>query len=137
MVEDSAASMADSAVNNTKSILSRIVDTINSDVDTQPTIRPVVDLSNVTDSANSINSLFTMAPSIGVMSNIGAISSMMNRNQNRGNDDVVSAIDALSKRLGNTSGDTYNINGLTYDDGSNITDAVKTIIRAARIERRT
>ena len=137
MVEDSAASMADSAVNNTKSILSRIVDTINSDVDTQPTIRPVVDLSDVTDSANSINGLFTMTPSIGVMSNIGAISSMMNRNQNRGNDDVVSAIDALSKRLGNTSGDTYNINGLTYDDGSNITDAVKTIIRAARIERRT
>ena len=78
-----------------------------------------------------------MTPSIGVMSNIGAISSMMNRNQNRGNDDVVSAIDALSKRLGNTSGDTYNINGVTYDDGSNITDAVKTIVRAARIERRT
>ena len=64
---------------------------------------------------------------------------MMNqRNQNGVNSDVVSAINKLRKDLGNTrGGDTYNVNGVTYDDGSNISNAVKSIVRAARIERRT
>ena len=31
---------------------------------------------------------------------------------------------------------SYNINGITYDDGSNIVNAVETLVRAARIERR-
>ena len=50
--------------------------------------------------------------------------------------DVISAINELSKNLGNVGGDTYNINGVTYDDGSNITNAVQTIVRAATVGRR-
>ena len=61
---------------------------------------------------------------------------MMNSNQNGTNDDIVSAIKELSNKIDDVSGDTYNINGITYDDGSNITDAVKTLVRAARVERR-
>ena len=61
---------------------------------------------------------------------------MMNRNQNGANDDVVSAINDLGKAISNMSGDTYSINGITYDDGSNITNAVQSIVRAARQERR-
>ena len=33
-------------------------------------------------------------------------------------------------------GNTYQINGITYDDGSNVVGAVETLVRAARIERR-
>ena len=61
---------------------------------------------------------------------------MMNSRQNGNNGDVISAINELGKRIGNASGNTYQINGVTYDDGSNISDAVKTIVRAARVERR-
>ena len=61
---------------------------------------------------------------------------MMN-NQNRSGDDVVSAIKDLSSKLDNRSGDTYTVNGITYDDGSNIADAVKSLVRAAKVERRT
>ena len=52
------------------------------------------------------------------------------------NSEVVSAIKDLKNSMpvaGNTS---YNINGITYDDGSNIVNAVETLVRAARIERR-
>ena len=77
-----------------------------------------------------------MSPSVGVLSNVRSINSMMNRNQNGANDDVVSAINDLGKAISNMSGDTYSINGITYDDGSNITNAVQSIVRAARQERR-
>ena len=62
---------------------------------------------------------------------------MMNRRiQNGANTDVVSAIDKLRKDLGNIGGTSYTVNGITYDDGSAMSDAVKSIIRAARVERR-
>ena len=79
--------------------------------------------------------MFGLNPSVATLSRIGAISSMMN-NQNGANDDVISAIKDLGRKLGNSSGDTYTISGITYDDGSNITDAVKTLVRAAKVERR-
>ena len=58
------------------------------------------------------------------------------RNRQNGNDDVISAIDKLGKSLGNSRGDIYSINGITYDDGSNIKEAVETLVRAAKVERR-
>lgn len=51
--------------------------------------------------------------------------------------EVIIAINNLRKDLNNLPrGNTYNINGLTYDDGSNVSEAVKSLIRASRIERR-
>ena len=137
LVEDSSISMANKAINSTKDAISRIGDFISSDVDTQPTIRPVIDLTDVRAGANSINRMFAMTPSLKTLSNVNSISRMMNTSQNGTNNDVISAIKDLGSRLGTSTGDTYQINGVTYDDGSNISDAVKAIVRAARIERRT
>jgi uncharacterized protein YukE len=114
----------------------KIATLIDSDMDVQPTIRPVLDLSDVEAGAGSIGSMFT-SESLGVSANLGAIRSAINRkNQNGTNDDIIRAIDKLGKGLDGVGGDTYQINGVTYDDGSNITDAVKTITRAALRERR-
>ena len=119
------------------STVSKIADVISSGIDTQPTIRPVLDLSDVESGVGTMSSMLDMNSSVGVMSNVSAISSMMSqRNQNGANDDIVSAIDKLSKKLDNVGGDTYSIGGITYDDGSNISEAVKSIVRAARVERR-
>ena len=137
MAEDSAVNMAHNAINGTKNAISKIADVINSDVDTQPTIRPILDLSNVTSGAGRINRMLNITPSVGVISNVRSINSMMNELQNGSNNRVVSAIDKLSKKLGNVSSNTYNINGITYEEGSDVSDAFKTIIRAAKIERRT
>ena len=130
-------SIAESAKSGLSNAISNVQNLIDGEVDVQPTIRPVVDLSDVEASAGVINGMFGMTPSIGVLSSLGSISHMMTKNQNGvSNSDVVSAIKDLGRKIGKTSGDTYNVNGVTYDDGSNINEAVKTLVRAARVERR-
>ena len=135
-VAAAAGNVGSHALETMRKSISGIGNLMGSDFDGQPTIRPVLDLSAVTAGANSINRMFDMSPSVGVMSTIGAISSSMNGRQNGVNGDVVAAIKDLGSKLGRTSGDTYQINGVTYDDGSNIIDAIETIVREARIERR-
>ena len=129
--------MANKALSGVSNAISHINDIITSDIDTQPTIRPVLDLSDISSGVGTISNMLGFSPSIGMLTNVGSISAMMNRNQNGANDDVISAINNLGRKLSNASGDIYNIDGITYDDSSNIADAVKTLVRAARVERRT
>ena len=131
-----AKTMAASAIDSTKQTISRLSQMLAMDVDAQPTIRPVMDLSDINSGVATMNGMLAMNPSVGVMTNIGAINASMRNRQNGNANDVISAINTLGKTLGNTRGDTYIIDGITYDDGSGINDAVQTLIRAARIERR-
>ena len=136
-VYNSAKDVGQTAVNAMTSTVSKIASAIDSDIDAQPTIRPVLDLSDVQSGAGTINSLFNAQHSVGLAANLNAIStSMAARNQNGVNDDVVSAISKLGKQLSNIGGNAIHINGITYDDGSNVSNAVSEIIRAIRIERR-
>ena len=128
--------MASKAKYGLSDAVAKISDVINSDIDAQPTIRPVLDLSDVRAGASSISRMFGANPSVGVMSNVRAITSMMNGNQNGGNDDVISAIKDLGNKISGKTGDTYQINGITYNDDSNVSDAVATLVRAVRVERR-
>lgn len=128
--------MASKAKYGLSDAVAKISDVINSDIDAQPTIRPVLDLSDVRAGASSISRMFGGNPSVGVMSNVLAITSMMNGNQNGGNDDVISAIKDLGNKISGKTGDTYQINGITYNDDSNVSDAVATLVRAVRVERR-
>jgi hypothetical protein len=137
-VRNSAVSMADTAIGTVSSSIARIAEMVNSDIDTQPTIRPVIDLSDVRSGVSAMNGMLDMNSSVGVRANLSAISSSMSlRGQNGANAEVVDAINKLRKELGNVGNTTtYTINGVTYDDGSNITDAVRTLVRAATMERR-
>ena len=111
--------------------LSKMVDM---SFDSSPTIRPVIDMTDIKKQANSISTLFS-DPLMSSTGNIRAIRTIVDNRQN-GNDDIVSSINKLRKDLGNV-GNTYNsINGITYDNGSEISEAVGTLVRAARIERR-
>lgn len=69
-VTGSAASMADAAIQTTKDTISRIVDVINSDVDTQPTIRPVFDLSEVETGAKRLNAMFSRNQAMSISSSM-------------------------------------------------------------------
>ena len=109
---------------------------ISEGIDDEFTIRPVLDLSDVQSGAAAINGMLGV-PSVGVAANLNAISTGMRTYRQNGGNDIVSAIDKLGRNLGNTTGDTYNINGITYDNGSEIQEAVSTLVRAAKIERRT
>lgn len=136
VVKDSATAMAKEAIVGTGNAISRIADLLSTDMDTEPTIRPVLDLSNVSAGANRLSNMLNLNPSVGVLSNLNTIGSGMNKNQNGAtNDDIISAIKSLGSKI-SSSGDTYSINGITIDDSGNVSEAVKTLVRAARLERR-
>ena len=134
------ASMAGSARSGLSGAIGKIRDLINGDLDAQPTIRPVVDLSNVSSGASAIKDMLGVGTSIGLLTNVGRIGAAVDRNnQNGSNDDVIMAINRLRKGLDSKGGgNNYTtINGISYDDGSNVSEAVRSLIRAAKIERRT
>lgn len=129
-------SMGETAFDSIRSALSGMNDIIDSDMDTTPTIRPVLDLTNVKATAGKLNGLFT-DPAFTPLANLRAIGNISARNNQNGNsDEVVRAINRLGKSLNNV-GNTYNsINSVTYDNGSEISNAVETLVRAATVGRR-
>ena len=130
-----AVAVSEGTINAVSNTLSRISDKLMDNIDSQPVIRPVVDLSNVEEGSRTIGSLMNTAGTIGMSSR--ALSNNIGRIQNGvTNGDVVSAIKDLQSQMANTGNTTYQINGITYDDGSNISNAVETLVRAARMERR-
>ena len=138
MINKSTANMTNTAIDGAQNAIDQIKNIMDIDTNVNPTIRPVLDLSNVKTGAGSINKLLKNGSTIGVSANINRVSSMMNlRSQNGGARDVVYAINKLRKDLGNVGNNTYNVNGITYDDGSNVASAVETLIRTAILERRS
>lgn len=136
LVYKSGSELGSTATDTISNAIRNLSTAVDTDIDTQPTIRPVLDLSNVESGVGALNGMFS-TQSVGVLANVGTVSSMMNRySQNGGNTDVVSAIDKLRSDFNSADRATYNINGITYDDGSNLRDAIETIIRFANIERR-
>lgn len=135
-VSNSAESVGNDAIKSMSGALSGISLAVDSDIDSQPSIRPVLDLSNIESGAGTIGDLLSMEPSVGVLANVGSISSLMNKRQNGGTLDILSAIESLGNKLGDRSSNVYNVNGITYDDGSNVAEAIGSLIRAAKIERR-
>ena len=136
-VKRASESMANTAVSSTAKLMSRVYDIAMNDTDVQPTISPIVDLDNVKAGAEAINGLLGNDILLGTTAKMSAINTAMNRkNQNGTTEGVISAIDRLRKDLGKTGNTTYNVNGITYDDGSSVSEAIETLIRAAKIERR-
>ena len=68
--------------------------------------------------------------------NIDSVRSMMSTRQNGTNRELLGAIDKLGKQMSNIQSNSYTINGITYDNGSEVADAIETLVRATRIERR-
>jgi hypothetical protein len=129
--------MSGGAVESITRSVSSISKLVESGMDSNPTIRPVLDLSDIKSGVSTMSGLLSFDSAVGVLANVGSINTMMSRrNQNRGNDDLINAINKLGKELGKTGGDTYQVNGVTYDDGSDIKNFAQAVIRQARIERR-
>ena len=138
VVSEATTYMGRLAMSGAEKTLSDMTSIINDDIDTQPTIRPVLDLTNVKKEAGYISGLFNSSASVGVDAELSSISTMMNRNRQNGvNDDVVGAINKLRKDVNGISKPTYNVGNVTYDDGSNVSDAVETLIRAIVVDGRS
>ena len=138
LVNMSSSDMANTVIDGVSNAISKISELINGDMDMQPTIRPVVDLSDVQTGVGAIAAMMPTGGTIGISGGFNTVATMMNRNrQNGNNDEVISAINKLDKSLNGLSKPTYNVGGITYDDGSAVSDAVQELIRAARIDRRS
>ena len=133
-VSSKVAQSAKAGLSNT---LKRIGEALDRDIELTPSIKPVLDLSEVRASAGAINKMLGGSYYASSIGNISAISTMMNSGQNgKTNEDVISAINGLKDTLDTKAGNTYTIGSITYDDGSEVSNAIKTLVRAARVERR-
>lgn len=129
-------SLADSSIDGLSQSISKIGSMLDSEMNVNPTIRPVMDLSEVKNGAASISDMLNSTNSIGI-GHANTIDRMMNsRVQNGSFTDVVSAVDRLRGALNDIGNTTYQVNGVTYDDGSNIARAVGDLTRAIRLEGR-
>lgn len=135
-VTDAAEGLGDAAKDSLASSMTSITDIFSDDLNAEPTITPVLDLSKVREGSSAINSMLNGGYNLGLMSNVGSISYGMNSiNQNDPVASLMNAIGGLKDSLSG-NGDTYIVNGITYDDGSNISNAVQNLVDAARIQRR-
>lgn len=133
VASDAATDVAKETSNSLTDALANISDMM--DANAQPTIRPVLDLSDVEAGASKMNDLFNANPLVGAVSKANSIGSSMSNGQN-GDFDIISAIKDLTNKISEGMGNSYVVNGITYDDGSAVADAVSGLVRAARIERR-
>ena len=137
-VSNSSIDMAKTAINNSKNALAVIASIVDGDIDVSPVIKPVVDLSDINSKSSAINGIFGTDPLVALRAEAGVINVAMNRkHQNGGNEEVVTAIDKLRKDIGNINNNSYTINGITYDNGSEVSDAIETLVRAIRIGKRS
>ena len=101
----------------------------------QPTITPVLDLSGVQNGASQMQSMLAGA-SVSASSANSISLSMNSRTAGASNTDIVKAINDLNKRMDSIQQNVYNVNGITYDDGSNVASAVGQLVNAMQIKRR-
>lgn len=136
-VDDPATRLARRAIDGVSNTISAISNALNGEIDTSLVITPVMDLSNVDNGVKTIRDMMAENNQFSMNADVsGAISNSIGNIQNgNNNEQLLQAIKDLKSSMTN-KGTTYNINGITYDDGSNVTGAVETLIRAARIERR-
>ena len=126
--------MAQSGLTDALSDLSNI---ISGDIDSNPVITPVLDLSSVKSEASNLSNILAIndALNLNAKTTAGVITTKIQNESTTA--DVVSALNSLKNAIANTNGgNTYVVDGVTYDDGSNITDAVKTLVNATVVEKR-
>lgn len=134
---NSAEDMSRGVLNTVSRSLSAMTNLLTDDMDASPRITPVLDLTNVEKGSKRIGQLLpdeqmtlsTESPN-GISRTIGTIQNVND------NSDILTALKDLKGALANTGNTTYRIDGITYDDGSNVSSAVETLVRAAKIERR-
>ena len=124
---------AGTKANGLQSAAEDVANAISLSTEFQPTIRPILDLSDITSGGKRINSIFE-GFSISTSFRLAATSNSM-FNANRSN--TISPLDILKNVSGTPKTvNNYEINGISYDDGSTIANAVLQLINAVRVEER-
>lgn len=139
---DAGYDMADSARNGLGKAIAKIRDVITGDVDSSPTIKPVMDLSNIQNGANQLYRMMNGVNGYAVSGSVNIANqtaNQMNRRASNNNDSTNSAIDGLNKIIkeldlnpSKTFENTFNISG---NNPKEIAEEVSRIIQK-QVERR-
>lgn len=102
------------------------------DIFSDPVITPVVDSSRIYAAAGDINKLLNSSVSfqMGRLSNVSMFS-----NENRMTE-LIDAVNRLSSKNESEVKNVYTIGSLSYQEGSNVGDAFKSLVQAIRLEGR-
>lgn len=127
-VVDASETLADVSTDAMSSAIGLISDRLASD-DFTPTITPVVDLSRAAASANELSSMFSSNRAFSVAASMN--------NQLSPADRITGALGALRAAMGQGSvTNNYNLNGVTYSNGSEIAQAMEVIANAVLVNGR-
>ncbi|MCC8049704.1 MAG: tape measure protein [Clostridiales bacterium] len=137
-VADESSSVGSVALSALAGVSDKISSYLSEEQSFTPSITPVLDLSNVSSGAQQISGMLGRSYGLNIdTAKINTLSAAMQNRQNGStNDDVVSAIKKLNNTMSTDRQNIYNVNGVTYDDGSNVSSAVQQLVRAASIARR-
>lgn len=129
IVSKSATGMANSALDAVTYALSSIGTMDGSNVK----IKPVLDFNNMSKYGGVLD--FSAAIGHVVSSPINNNSKLIAEQMYQSNQ-IGKQLDKLRKEVAEISKPTYNVGGITYDDGSNVATAVRELTRAVKVERR-
>lgn len=131
--QSAGSNVATASLAGLQNSLNMISALMSSGIDTSPTITPVIDDSQVRAGIQRVN---TMMTNLTVGQNMAMAGASFGINQNGDNSDIVSAINGLRKDILDRPQNVYTVNGVTYDDGSTTANAVKTLVRAVKMNGR-
>lgn len=116
-----------------------IYDALNSDVGTQPTIKPIMDLTDIQNGADEIGNMMNGYSIAGSLQLANATANAMNRSTSYANDSTLNAInklqDTLSSILGKPSIEQNNNFNIQGDNPREIANEVSYILQK-QVERR-
>lgn len=141
-VTNASSSLAENALAVGQRMLSGISAALDDNGGYRPVITPVLDMSQASRGLDTLNSAFDTTRTIrvgGIQANgLSANLATLSMSRNSQNGDVVSAINGLRKDIQDNPRvtNTTNVNGVTYDDGSNVHNAVKELVHAAKVRKR-
>ena len=134
LVSDASGNVAKGTLSTVQDTMARVYSIANEDGFYSPTITPVLDLSEIQNGANSIPGMLSGYSLSLANSNNELNNERMARSQDSS---LTTLFGSLKSALMNQRPVTnYNLNGITYDDGSNIANAMRAIANAAIIEGR-
>ena len=134
IVTDAAGGIAKATLSTVKDAMYRAYALAGEDGFVSPTITPVLDLSEIQNGTKAIPGMFT-GYSLSLANTNNALNDERNARAQANN--VSTLLGGLKNVLANQKpSNNYTINGITYDDGSNIANAMQAIANAAIIEGR-
>ena len=132
---DSSKEVANATTDTIRKAVANIADMISSDMDAEPTIKPVLDLTDVSNGVGQIDSMLSADRSINLASTTsGSLSNTLSAQQqtNMMLDSLKATLSGLSGGETVTNNNTFNITG---DNPKAIADEVSRILQT-KVERR-